>query len=688
MPRTVHVFAGLVLAVGAGLAACGSDGGSGVGDATPDSGIINGDGGIFGDGNPFNADDTKRIFFEPATATVTIDGTGPKAASYILKAEHKDGSITMVSADSIQFDRPDLAKLTPGNPVVATAAGPFAGVGKIHALYKGLEAIGQLRVILQIEYVQPGVDPAAVAALKGASLPADPSVTALLYPYDATVFPLGLSSPLMMWNAPQANDVYRVHYDETNYSYDGYYKVGALGQQRVDQAAWDRVTASNDGSPLHMKLSRYNAATTTAYSSTAQSWTIAPASLRGAIYYWTTSAGGHLSKIQPGTGAAPIPINGGQCMGCHAVSADGTTLVAAVENGAVNRSWVSFNLPGVSTDGGAPPVASVRIDSAQFGANIAANPNGKYVVYGTNPLLLGNAATGANIIGSGLEGMALDTGMATYAHPAFSPDGKHLAAVQSSGNWVNWQASKLSMMDFDEGTLKFSNLKGLVPSTSPLFSGGQHAIAYPSFTPDSQNLAFHVADQATGCNPNGCDANTPGVSSIWLQKTSGADPIRLTALDDSSLKPADDNLAFEPTFNPVERGGYHWVVFTSTRDWGNAPEVSGAAVNGKKRLWVAAIDKVTGATDPSHPAFFLEGQEITTMNMRGFWALAACTPTAGGGACSGGFECCSGFCDQGVCIDVSQVTCKATGESCTMSSDCCNNPSVQCQGGICKSPLR
>jgi hypothetical protein len=126
-------------------------------------------------------------------------------------------------------------------------------------------------------------------------------------------------------------------------------------------------------------------------------------------------------------------------------------------------------------------------------------------------------------------------------------------------------------------------------------------------------------------------------------------------------------------------------VFSSERDWGN--RITGTPNNGKKRLWVAAIDAVTGATDPSHPAFFLEGQEEDTTNMRGFWALAQCTasstgPTAGG-TCGAGFECCSGFCDRGTCVDVSKVTCQGVSDTCTTVADCCNPAAVTCTGGKC-----
>lgn len=689
--RTQTKFGGYALLFGtlvaaAAFAACGSDAPESIFQSTPDASVpdpTKPDPG-FGDASVFDQSNVLSIAFDPPAATVSVDGVTPQTASYSLKATMRNGSVVPVMAQSLQFDRPDLAKYTSANPVVLTANGPYAGTGSIHAVFAGKTAVATLKVLVHIKDVGAGVDPTAVSALSAAGLAADPSVTSLLYPYDHTVFPLGLGSPLVMWNAPQANDVYRLHYEQTDYSYDGFFVVGATGQLRAAQDKWDHLTASNAGDPIQASLSRWDATSHVAYASAKQSWPISPASLRGAIYYWTTSAGGHMSRIRPGSGTAPEILNGGKCMGCHAVSADGTTLVASVEDQpSVNpnprdgnkRAWVSFDLPG----------EAVRGTSQRFAANLAVNPNGKYVVYGTQTLHLGDAATGLEIAGSGLDLFPLDTGMKGFMTPAFSPNGKKLAMVEGNGSWYhNLIDGKLVVADFDESTKHFSGLTSLAAASS--FPAGERAIAYPTFTPDSQLVSFHVGDYATGCDVQGCNDAATQKGALWIQNVSGAAPVRLATLTDSSASLTDHDISFEPTFNPVERGGFFWMVFTSSRDWGN--KIVGTANNGKKRLWVAAIDKATGTVDPSHPAFFLEGQEEATTNMRGFWALAACTPTAGGGSCGAGFECCSGFCDAGVCIDVSEVKCKAVGDACTTAADCCNPDVVTCSAGKCTVPIK
>lgn len=655
-------------------------------------GSHNADGpGAFDGGFADSFDDPNAVTlsFDPPEATLTIDGSGVKSQSFVLKAT-ANGFTAEVTPESLAFDRPDIAKIGANAPATLTATGVHAGTGTLRGIWKGKEATAKLHVVVKIVDVPPGLDPAAIAALKNAPLPADPTLKTILYPYDQTLWPLGLTSPLMMWNAPGAADLYRVHLEQSNFTYDGFVSVAPPAQVRVPQNVWDRITASNVGDPIKLELSRWDATAKAAFSSTKQTWPIAPASLRGAIYYWTTSGGGHMSRIRPGTGAAPEILNGGKCMGCHAVSADGTTLVAAIEDGVVNpdRAWQSFSLP-TMTKG--------SVTSDVFAGNVALNPDGRFVVYGNKdgnqPLSLAETKTAQVLAPSGLEGLALAPGNTGLMMPAFAPGGRLLTAIEGAGTAfhnLKGDAARLALLDFDPQTMKFTNYRGL--ATAAQFPVGQRAFGYPSFTPDSQWVAFHVGDYPTGCDAQGCADNTLTLGQLWLQNVSNAPPVRLDRLNDSSLKVDDHNRTYEPTFNPIERGGYFWVVATSSRDWGN--KLTGSPNNGKKRLWVAGIDKSPGGGDPSHPGFYLEGQEDHTTNMRGFWALASCTPSASFGpspgadaapACGAGFECCSGFCDQGKCVDTGSLACAGIGQSCTGDVDCCNAPPVKCIDGVCKS---
>ena len=102
------------------------------------------------------------IAFTPAAQTLTVNGVSPASASYALIATLADGSTQNVNADSLEFDRPDLASLTPGLSVVLTTPGQYAGTGTLHAVYGTATATATLTVIVH-EVDTNGVPPGTIS---------------------------------------------------------------------------------------------------------------------------------------------------------------------------------------------------------------------------------------------------------------------------------------------------------------------------------------------------------------------------------------------------------------------------------------------------------------------------------------------------------------------------------------------
>lgn len=88
--------------------------------------------------------------------------------------------------------------------------------------------------------------------------------------------------------------------------------------------------------------------------------------------------------------------------------------------------------------------------------------------------------------------------------------------------------------------------------------------------------------------------------------------------------------------------------------------------------------------DPSHPAFYLPGQELQSGNIRAFATLTPCKTD--GATCTSGLDCCGGFCVDGMC-KAAPPGCSKIEDKCTTSADCCATmPPLVCIGGHCASP--
>ena len=301
--------------------------------------------------------------------------------------------------------------------------------------------------------------------------------------------------------------------------------------------------------------------------------------------------------------------------------------------------------------------------------------------------------------------------------PAFSPDGKKVVfnfwEGPGAGGVTAGDGRSLAVFDFACGapagsvkcasgaTYTFSNLR-------EIYKDSTRYPAWPSFLPDGKAAVFHNTVQGGNCGPATINRNSiyncqlttwfGAKAELWIAKDSATkDARRLDALNGVGVglptnanHPDDTQVNYQPTVNPVASGGYYWVVFTSRRIYGNL--LVGKQDNkDQKKLWVAAIDiNAAAGADPSHPAFYLPGQELGAGNSRGFWVVDPCKPN--GTSCETGDECCNGFCrkagDGGglVCQDKPPGTlCVQEFEKCTVDADCCD-PKFKCIANKCTRP--
>jgi hypothetical protein len=291
--------------------------------------------------------------------------------------------------------------------------------------------------------------------------------------------------------------------------------------------------------------------------------------------------------------------------------------------------------------------------------------------------------------------------------PVFSPDGKHVAFNFYGGSAPDGGAAdgkSLAMMDYDPAASAFSNFQ-------VLYTPPAGYTVWPSFVPTGTAVVFEVSLVSNGgwgetrkC-ADGTTCSNPGTQAqlYWVDVVTGT-AAPLTALNGGTYLPAnpdgghpdDTVLNYEPTVNPVTGGGYAWVVFTSRRTYGNIAtippyesdprffDISSSPTT--KKLWVAAIDlNAAPGTDPSHPAFYLPGQELLAGNSRGYWVVDPCEPN--GSTCLTGDQCCGGYCtevDGGLMCSDRPPACSTQFDVCTQTSDCCGAAQgMQCIAGRC-----
>ncbi len=641
------------------------------------------------------------LAIDPPSAVIDVTNGTSSPVQFNAIATYKSGGTGTVTA-TWSFDKADIAAISAAGSLKAQDV--KGGKGTVTATVGALTATADAEVHLHFTLDSSGLSQADKDKFKTPD--ASPSGT-FLYPYDQTVFARGLLPPELMWNGGAAGDSYLITATDAYVDMTAYLQADPPSRVAIPKDWWAALTESNDGSPVSVKISRLDGAG--AHQAMSETWHVAPGSLRGTIYYWAVNQG-QIVKINPGADA-PVPAfdpglytdlgtpapssgytsqsppwdsnsSGKRCVACHTVSKDGSTLVALFSAcgtsgaGTCGRPW------------GAIDTSSEQITS--MGAYLpgdsiysALSPDGKKLVHDTVSFHMElDDPTTTQKIPSALDGLT------KVASPQFSPDGKLLAFVDNAvGNYpIEFSQSDLVVMDVDFATPPyFANQRLVAP-------GGGTAISFPSFTADSKWIVYQRGDysrasyQAVASGPLLTGHNDLYLADVAAQ----AGEIRLAAADgDGVLGAKDATRNYNPRVNPIAVGGYFWVVFVSPRDYGNRMQsTTDSTTENHKQLWVTAVDaNPTPGKDPSHPAFWLPGQDQASINMDAYWALEPCKQQ--GNSCNEGFECCSGFCrDQGngsfACVPPPTNQCAQIGEACTTAADCCKSTgAVDCIGGFC-----
>ena len=632
----------------------------------------NGSGGGSG-GDVFNTGGNSTVLsIEITPADPTLEVLDGVVTPITLKATGKtQGGGSVEVSGTWSYDRLDIASigLTSGQ---VTPTGFVGGSGTVTFDSGSLKATTKVTVKLHFTSDPDGIDQTIKDAF-GAAAQADPTLT-LLYPYDETVFPRGILGPVLQWSGGAGSETYYLHITSPTFEFEIW---GVPQQQRfalptMPVDIWKKLTDSTEGG-IKIELQRHDG--NQAYLPVVQNWIIAPANLAGTVYFWEINQG-NVVRLKMGSSAPEDFLQkpaGVTCVACHSVAKGGSRIVAGFNGGQSN--WGSFD---------AATGASLY-NSGQPSGFQAISPDGEFVLYRHwNQSMTTDGHLILSTYNDATPLAYLNPGGGGPSHPEWSPDGKKIVfSVREEAGGLYFKNSKLWIADVDVIAKSFSNIKKIVDNDAT-----DTVVTYPSFSPGSDWIAVMRGNHAY------CDAGAigqPVYGDIWLTDNSGAIQIKLDTLNGVPvLGAAEQRLNYQPNFLPVAVGGYMWIVFSTERTYGNILTATNASAR-KKQLWVSAIDlQPQMGQDPSHPAFWLPGQETNNENMRGQWALDPCKEK--GNPCEAGYECCSGLIckDDGMgnksCEEPEVDDCIPTGSSgCETAEDCCD-PAASCIGGYCTQP--
>lgn len=661
-----------------------SSGSGGGGGADTDAGTGGGSAGGGGGGGTMDAGPAAaltRIEVSPTSSTLqSINGSQPTQAFTVI-AFFDDGTSMNVPDAEFVVDLPAVGTAAPIGGLF-TASGLVGGIATLTVSVSRGSVTRATDVTVQVQLEQtlaPAGAPGNLATLFAGAPITDASRTAgVVYPLDGVVFPQNVAPPDVQWLNGAAGDWFRVRFIKPHIAFTTYVLDDGNHHVVLDGAAWRALAQTNPNSAASLEVTRYVSASQELIAGTPRTLRFATAALVGSIYYWDI-ARGRIVRIDDGTTSRteimpspPAGVDGETCVGCHAVSPSGRYMVGRL--GGSDNIGAVFDLTTNLTAAPAPtvwPISNVAPESPRWWFS-SFNPDETRVVLsrneaGTNDLAFMNPLTGQIVPVTNAPAVRI-------THPAWSPDGTRIAytVLTVPGEWGgNAGAGDIGIVPVTGpdtlGTASVIHQGSSLASDTP----GGNADGYPTWTPDSRWLAF-----SHGLN----NRSEGGAAALYFMKPDGSEVRRLSR---ASGGPTTRD-SFQPRFSPFRAGGYFWMSFLSTRDYGNA-QVGTRGAN-RQQIWVAAIsENPAPSADPSEVGYWLPGQNTQSQNIAASWAPRACRRA--GSSCAVGSECCSGDCrmDMGSlrCSPPPPERCRRENETCGGTGDCCPGLGLVCSQNVC-----
>lgn len=575
------------------------------------------------------------IAVEPVDQTLEIDGATAATSTYTAIGTFEDGHSEDIS-DRVQWSLADGTLGTFAQNVF-TSTTDKGGETRVVAILAGVQGDTGLTLRMRQRYSDPAGGSLPVDPEAPFGGPADPArAPDLVYPNDGVLLPPNLRLLEFHFLPGAGNTLFEIAFANSLTNIKVYTRcgtpVGAGCVYTPDANVWKWIAETNrGGEELVVTVRGTDDNGTGVGSSTDQRLSFAFEDVKGAIYYWKAAGGmtgdsaimrfdfGNVMQTTAERFIGPDQADG-KCVGCHALSPDGTKMVAPA------GGWDVKDILLVDVETGSRVGTPPKVAFASW------NPDGtKYVGVFSSPgtpthnlMLFDAAGTSLGTIDVGA------TEAQSTSHPDWAPDGSRIAFVRVGQGYE----SGVNNQRFYQGAIEMVEAQGngfgspvtLVPSEA-----GRNRY-YPAFAPDSALLAFNESTCPSGNAHIHCNADSDPTATLFVMKPQqGATPVALakanapgkldatTALTNSWPKWAP--FQFQRTKESGTR--VMWLTFSSSRNFGLRPPPAGSndeAASGTL-LWMVAIDpdRALAGEDPSYPAFYLPFQDVTSSNHIAQW---------------------------------------------------------------------
>ncbi|MEO8840270.1 MAG: hypothetical protein ABI591_14760 [Kofleriaceae bacterium] len=547
-----------------------------------------------GDDQP---DPTSPAHLEVVIDTPTLhwaSGVAETSSVHAIRVDDTDGTRTDVT-DQVAFV---VSPVELGGVATSTLApsGQMAGAGQLTATLSTL--IGERDFVVFVSDTVPGTADSSANLFDAATLDTATSIQ-VAYPPTGALIPPNIGEMDVHWR-DATKDVYEVQLSGGFVTLKTYVStLGAATWTTFADDRWQQLSQGSSGVDLEVRVRGLATATPTTFIEGKETVRVAAEQVVGGVYYWNTTKAAimRFDMSKPAVPAEQFYPQVGQtgCVGCHAVSRDGT--VVAYRQGGGNLNYGNaLDVSGLTR--------KLTVDTQQW--NFAAiHPDNSEMFTTTE---------------SGIYRTDLATQVTTplytasrISHPDVAASGDAIVATQLSGGDEVWaSAGQIVVFDYDKVGKTVGAPRALAPPASGKYQ------YYPSFSPDNEWVIYN---EATG----GTSYNNPNAE-MWVTRADGslAAPIRLTAAEVTgtfdSWPKWTPFITNEPTSTSTEP--VIWFTVASQRPFG----VRSTGTQ-SPQLWLAPFfpERALAGQPATGPAIRLPFQALAEGNHIAQWTEAIIT---------------------------------------------------------------